>query len=161
MRKKVIIVCVLVVILVFSFALIVHMKKTPAEANESGKLEFEGRGTYVKAAFGEEFFVYQFEEPNSTIVVYETLDGIYLVGEYAKEMGTSYGNMFMPGREFIALSNEYLLFETEEGKVAVELERKKYAERGDDLYNEYLYDELSEEEKEAFVYPVERKKVKW
>ena len=57
--------------------------------------------------------------------------------------------------------DEYILFETEDGKIAVEIERKKYVNPGEDFYNEYSYDELSEEEKDAFVYPVERKKVKW
>ena len=167
MRKKVNIVGVLVVLIMVLFMTGCHTDKilavvtTPTEENLTFKLEFKERGVYERAAFGEEVYVYRFDEPNSTIVVYETLDGIFLVGEYDIEKGISYGNVFMPGREFIALSNKYFLFKTEEGEIAVEIERKKYVELGEEFYNEYSYDELSDKEKSEFVYPVERKKEKW
>lgn len=164
MRKKVSIVCVLVVIMVLLVVVYNYMQNSflvtaPTEANGSNKLEFKPKGTYVKSMLGEEFFVYRFEEPNSSIVVFETIDGIYMVAEYSGEKGTSYGNIFMPEREFIALSNEYLLFETEDGKIAVAIEKRKNVKKGESLYEEYLFDELSDEEKEAFIYPVECRKV--
>ena len=164
MRKKVIIVCVLVVIMVLFLVAYNYMQNsflftTPTEANGSNKLEFKPKGTYVKSMFGDEFSMYRFGEPNSTIVVFETIDGIYMVAEYSGEKGISYGNIFMPDREFIALSNEYLLFETEDCKIAVALEKRKNVKKGESLYEEYLFDELSDEEKEAFVYPAECRKV--
>ena len=164
MRKKVSIVCVLVVIMVqivvaYNYIQTAFLDATPTEANGSNKLVFKSKGTYVKSRLGEEFFVYRFGEPNSTIVVFETIDGIFMVAEYSGEKGTSYGNIFMPEREFIALSNEYLLFETEDGQKAVAIEKKKNVKKGESLYKEYLFDELSDEEKEAFIYPVECVKV--
>lgn len=164
MRKKVSIVYVLVVIMVLLVVVYNYMQNSflhtaPTEENKSNKLEFKPKGTYVKSRFGEEFFVYRFGEPNSTIVVFETIDGIYMVAEYSGEKGTSYGNIFMPDREFIALSNEYLLFETEDAKIAVAIEKRKNVKKGESLYKEYLFDELSDEEKEAFIYPVKCIKV--
>ena len=164
MRKKVIIVCVLVVIMVlfvvaYNYMQNLFLDTAPTEANGSNKLEFKPKGTYVMSMLGQEFSMYRFEEPNSSLVVFETIDGIYMVAEYSGEKGTSYGNIFMPEREFIALSNEYFLFETEEGKIAVAIEKRKNAKKGESLYKEYLFDELSDEEKEAFIYPVECVKV--
>lgn len=164
MKKKVSIVCVLVVIMVlfvvaYNYIQTSFLSTTPTEANGSNKLEFKPKGTYVKSKLGEEFSMYRFGEPNSTIVVFETIDGIYMVAEYSGEKGTSYGNIFMPDREFIALSDEYLLFETEDGKIAVAIEKRKNVKKGESLYKEYLFDELSDEEKEAFIYPVECIKV--
>ena len=162
MKKKVSVVCVLLVAIMVLFMTGCHdmtIGTTPTE--ESNKLEFEERGRYVKAKFSEEFYVYRFGEPNSTIVVYETLDGIFIVGENATEEGVSYGNVFMPGRKFVGISNKYFLFETGEGKIAVGIEKKKHVKNGEGLYNEYLYEDLPDEEKNAFIYPVESKKEKW
>ena len=44
---------------------------------------------------------------------------------------------------------EYLLFETEEGKIAVAIEKRKNVKKGESLYKEYLFEELSDEESEA------------
>ena len=73
MRKKVGIVCVLVVIMVlfvvvYNYIQTSFLDMTPTEANGINKLEFNPKGTYVKSAFGEEYFMYRFGEPNSTIV---------------------------------------------------------------------------------------------
>ena len=164
MRKKDIIVWVLVVIMVLSMAgcsitPIATLETTSAEKNESNKLEFRPKGTYVKAEFGEEFLVYKFDAPNETIVVYKTIDGIYLIGEYGKKSGISYGSIFRPEGEFIGLSNKYLLFENEDEKTAVALEKKKNVEIGESFYKLCPFDDLSDEEKNAFVYPIECEKV--
>ena len=162
MKKKVSIVWVLIVAIMVLFMTGCHdMTIGTAPTEVSNKLEFEERGRYVKAKFSEEFYVYRFDEPNSKIVVYETLDGIFIVGEDATEEGISYGNVFMPGRKFVGISNKYFLFETEEGKIAVEIEKKKHAKKGEGLYNEHFYEEMSDEEKNAFIYPIESKKEKW
>jgi len=160
MKKKISIVCVLLVMTVllvvaYNYIQTSFLDTTSTEAKESNKLNFKEKGTYVKSAFGEEFIIYRFGEPNSAIVVFETIDGIYLVAEYSGEKGTSYGNIFMPDRKFIALSNEYFLFETEEGKIAVSIEKRKNVKNGESFYNEYLFEELSDEERQAFIYPVE------
>ena len=162
MKKKVSVVWGLIVVIMMLLMAGWHnMTLSTTSTEENNKLKFEEKGTYVKAKFGEEFYVYSFDEPNSTIVVYETLDGIFLVGEYASEKGTSYGNIFMPGRKFIGISNKYFLFETEDGKIAVGIERKKHVKAGESFYDEHFYEELSENEKNAFIYPMESKKEKW
>lgn len=164
MKKKGIIVCVLVVIMVllvvgYNYLQSAILDKTSTEARDKNKLEFEPKGTYVITAFGEEFLVYLFDEPNSNIVVFETLDGIYMVAQYSGEKGTSYGNIFRPEGKFIALSNEYLLFEVEGEKLAVSIEKKKNVKSGESLYYEYGYDELSEEEQGKFIYPVKCREI--
>ena len=162
MKKKGITVCVLVVIMVMSvvgYNYCQNLITTPTEAEDKNKLELEPKGTYVITAFGEEFFVYLFDEPNSNIVVFETLDGIYMVAQYNGEKGTSYGNIFRPEGKFIALSNEYLLFDVEGKKLAVSIEKKKNVKSGDNLYDEYWFDELSKEVQETFIYPVECREI--
>ena len=162
MKKKGIIVWILVVIMVLAVVGYNYLQNsitTLTEAGEKNKLEFEPKGTYVITAFGEEFLVYLFGKPNSNIVVFETLDGIYMVAQYNGEKGTSYGNIFRPEGKFIALSNEYLLFEVEGGELAVSIEKKKNVKNGESLYYEYLFDELSKEEQETFIYPIECREI--
>lgn len=164
MRKKVSIVCVMVVVMVlfifvykndkFDF----YIETAQAEMDENNKLEFEQKGIYKTVAFGEEYFVYKFDVPNENIVVYQTIDGIYLIGKNAKKSGISYGNIFMPEGEFLALSSEYLLFEKQDEKIAVRIEKKKGVKTGESFYEQYSFEELSDKQKEAFVYPIECKK---
>lgn len=165
MMKRGYIVWLLVVIIVFtmvgcSITPNTSVETTLEDGNENIRLEFTPKGTYVKWAFGEEFWIYRFASPNSTIVVYKTIDGIYLIGEGEGEKGISYGNIFVPQGEFIGISNKYLLFERDGVKVAVSIERRKKVKEGESFYEEYLFEELTEEETRAFVYPIECKKVK-
>lgn len=165
MKKSGYIVWVLAVIVVLTIVGCIKLpnasvERTLEEGNENVKLEFKPKGTYVRWAFGEEFWIYRFDPPNSTIVVYKSIDGIYLIGEDGGEKGISYGNIFVPEGAFVGLSNKYLLFEKDEGKVAVSIERRKNVKAGESFYEEYLFEELTEEEKRAFVYPVECEKVK-
>jgi len=164
MRKKVSIVWVLVVIMVLSMVGCRNtsnaiVETTSADENGVYKLEFKTKGTYIIEAFGIKYDIYWFDVPNERIVVYKTIDGIYLVGEYAENKGVSYGNIFMPEGEFAALSNKYLLFEMPEGKFAVALEKKKNVDIGESFYELYAFEELSEEDKNAFIYPIKCEKV--
>ena len=162
MRKKYSIVCGLVIVVM----LLVFMNGCDATTTgtastgktASNKLEFETIGIYAKSVFGSEYIIYKFGEPNSSVVVYETIDGIFLVGEDTEdidEKGDKYADAFMPERKFIGLSEKYFLFETAEGRVAVELQRKKAEEGGEGFYNKHFFDQLPDDEKKGFIYPVE------
>ena len=48
---------------------------------------------------------------------------------------------------------------TEEGKVAVSFKEKKDTDKGKILHDEIPFDKLSDEEKNAFIYPVSYEKV--
>lgn len=165
MRKKVSIVWLLSVIIVLSMAGCRSTSTTtieiaPTVTNESDKLEFEPRGTYnIQKGGKQQLCVYRFDTPNDKIVVYQISKCIYLVGEDSKK-GTKYANVFMKDSEFIALSNKYLLFENKEGKVAISIKETEGIEGGASLCKVYSFDELSNEEKHAFIYPVECQEVR-
>lgn len=127
------------------------------------KLELKPRGEYNMAGFGEEFFVYHFDEPNADIVVYCISNSSYLVGEDASKTGVSYADAFMIDSQFIALSDKYLLFITSEGMIAVSFEENSYEKirNGEPRYRyiEYSFDDLPEEEQASFIYPTSYEKV--
>ena len=85
---------------------------------------------------------------------------IYLLGEDSGNKGTEYSKVFLKDSEFIALSNKYLLFENKEGKVAISIKETEGVEGGASLCKVYSFDELSNEEKQAFIYPVECQEVR-
>ena len=70
-----------------------------------------------------------------------------------------YANLFLEDAHLLALSDKYFLFLTEEGKVAVSFKEKKDADKGKVLHDESPFDKLSDEEKNAFIYPVSYEKV--
>lgn len=157
--KKVSIVLLLVAIMVLSMtgcsnAPAEVVEVAPAEVSESGKLQFEAKGTYNTPGSETEFVVHRFEAPNDDIVVYEMPGPIYLVGENTGNSGVSYANMFVGDSKFVALSNKYILFAIGEDMVAFSIEGSKEANSCTGLLQEYSFDDLSEEEKDAFVYPV-------
>lgn len=166
MRKKVSIVWLLSVIMVLSMAGCRSTPNTTIETastvtNESGKLEFEPRGTYnIQKGGKQQLCIYRFDAPNDKVVVYQISEWIYLLGEDSGNKGTKYANVFMKDSEFIALSNKYLLFENKEGKVAISIKETEGVEGGASLCKVYSFDELSDEEKQAFIYPVECQEVK-
>lgn len=157
--KKVSIILLLVAVMVLSmtgcaFSPNEVMKKTPAEVIGSGTLQYEAKGTYNISKVGAESVVYRFGYPNDGIVVYQMPGTFFLVGENSDERSINYAtNIFIKGGEFVALSDKYLLFATAEsnGMVAVSIENTHSG-----LVLEHSFEELSEEEKNAFVYPTER-----
>lgn len=164
--KKVSIVLLLLVIMVLSMtgcgnAPAKVTEEAPAEVSvsESKKLELKPIGTYNLSALGSGVIAYRFDSPNDHIVVYELAGTKYLVGDDTGRNGTSYANMLIPDSEFIALSDKYLLFMIRGEKVAVEIETKKDVEVGISVLREYSFDELSDEEKDDFIYPVSSKTV--
>lgn len=132
---------------------------TPIVGNQSSELTFKPKGEYNMPGFGDEFFIYRFDNPNSDIVVYQISDCIYLLGDDSGESGTSYTNMVMEDSQFIALSNKYLLFMNEDGKVAVDIVEKGNVLVGENILKKYSYNDLSDEEKADFVYPIAYEKV--
>ena len=135
------------------------VEKAPAEVIGSGTLQFESKGTYHLSRVAADSVVYSFGYPNDDIVVYQIPGTTFLVGENSGERSVSYAaNMFIKGGEFVALSDKYLLFATaeSEGMVAVAVETDGKNKYGIDIMLEIPFDDLSEEEKDAFVYPVER-----
>lgn len=134
------------------------MEKAPAEVIGSGTLRFESKGTYYISNVGADSVVYSFGYPNDGIVVYQIPGTTFLVGENCDERSISYAaNMFIKDGEFVALSDKYLLFATakSKGMVAVPIEVDE-DNNTCAVMLEYAFDDLSEEEKDAFVYPVER-----
>ncbi len=92
-------------------------------------------------------------------VVYQISDCIYLVGEDAGKSNASYAVIFNPdGGQFLALSNKYMLFLTKAGKTAIAFEQKKDVKVGESYLIKIPFEDLSDEEKEAFVYPTSYEK---
>lgn len=152
MKKKVSLILLLFVVMVSAIGCqnksSTSKDTTPTEANQH--LEFKAIGEYNMPGFGKDFFIYRFDAPNDDIIVYKISDYIYLLGEDAGEKGTSYADIFIEDSQFIALSDKYLLFMTENGKMAVKIEGNL---KGDGT-NSIQFNGLSDEEKEAFIYPI-------
>ena len=119
-------------------------------------LEFESNGTYHMSGFGDEFCIYQFANPNSFVVY--AFDSIYLLGEDAGETGISYASMFVKDSQFIALSDKYLLFTVGDEKIAVSLEERENVQIGESIHQKYLFEDLSPEEQDNFIYPIDCEK---
>lgn len=118
----------------------------------------DGEGWYNKPGFGEEYGVFRFEGTNVVVFNLNTHSGggWYLIGEDIGETtGTSWRDVPMHKGHFLALSDKYMLFLTEEGKVAKDLvERREEREDGTYLVHDSIpFEELPIEEQEAFVYP--------
>ena len=127
---------------------------------EDYKLELTPRGEYNMPGFGEEFFIYYFDTPNDNIVVYYFSDSIYLLGENSGKTGASYADACIEHGQFIALSDKYFLFLTSEGKIAISFEENTFENimDGESRYLKYSFDDLSEEEQAAFIYPTSYEK---
>lgn len=129
--------------------------------NQSKELEFIPDGTYHKDGFGETYFVYRFDSPYEDIVVFRIGDTGYLVGKDSDDMdGISY--MFKcieKVHQFVGLSDKYLLFITEDGMIAVAFEEKTDIKIGESCYIMIPFEELSNDEKGNFIYPVSLEKV--
>ena len=162
--KKVSIILLFVAIMVLSMTGCAFLpnevvEKAPAEVIGSGTLQFDAKGEYDVSRVKAQSVVYRFGAPNEDIVVYQMPGTVFLVGEYSDNRSISYAaNMFIKDGEFVALSDKYLLFATVEsnGMVAVAVEADGKNKYGIDLMLEIPFEDLSEEEKDAFVYPVER-----
>ena len=157
--KKVSIILLFVAIMVLTmtgcaFLPNVVVEEAPAEVIGSGTLRFESKGTYHISKVGADSVVYNFGYPNDGIVVYQMPGTTFLVGENSDERSISYAaNVFIKNGEFVALSDKYLLFATAEsdGMVAVSIENGHSG-----LVLEHSFEDLTEAEKDAFVYPSER-----
>ncbi len=171
MKKKVSIILLLVAVMVLSMvgcgtvpglsteeapAADLTTVNSASAANTS--LQFEVKGSYNLLGFGEESFVYQFGSPNDNVVLYQINNCIYLLGDAGSN--ASYGSsVFMKDSQFIALSEKYLLFSTSEGKTAVAIEENWGCNIGDNLHQKYSFDDLSDEEKSEFIYPISYEKI--
>ena len=106
--------------------------------------DFKPQGTYAKEKLGKYYVEYQFDKPNDKIVVYQTQESKYLVCENtSKKTGKCYASVTFEQdkAKFMALSNEYLLFEAEE-TIAVDIKDGK----------EKSFNELSKREQKSFVF---------
>ena len=156
--KKVIIVLLLVVVVVLSMTGCRNVpfevvEGAPAKVTETGRLQFEKIGTYNIPKPENECVVYRFAAPNDKIVVYEMPGDIYWVGEAAERHGNKYVSMYIQDSEFVALSNEYVLLVIGEEMVAVSINGCDNNSGCTGLVTETSFHELSEAEKDAFVYP--------
>ena len=161
--KKVSIILLFVAIMVLSmtgcaFSPDKVVEKAPAEVIGSGTLRFEAIGTYYISNIGADSVVYNFDYPNDNIVVYQIPGTTFLVGECSEGRSISYAaNMFVKGGEFVALSDKYLLFATAESKGMIAVAIKVDEDNNScAVLLECPFDDLSEEEKDAFVYPAKR-----
>ena len=161
-KKSIILFVVVVMLLTVGYAKESNASVTTGRENgsESGKLEFPKTSAYyVMSGFGEEFHIFRFDSPNDGTVIYQISDSQYLVAKDAGKTGMSYANLFLEDAHLLALSDKYFLFLTEEGKVAVSFKEKKDTDKGKILHDEIPFDKLSDEEKNAFIYPVSYEKV--
>lgn len=135
----------------------------PVTAPDVQEVDFEftsdnRNGTYNKLGFGDEYGVYRFEGTNVVVFNLNTHSGggWYLIGEDIGETtGVSRGyDVGMKEGSFLALSNKYMLFDTENGKVVKDLiERREEREDGIFLVHDAIpFEELPVEDQEAFVY---------
>lgn len=160
MKKKGSIVLLLVVMMALSIVGCTNIRNATLDATpvDGSKLSFEQKGYYNMPGFGEEFFIYRFDNPNSDIVVYQ-IDSIYLLGEDSGETGIIYADIYFENAQFMGLSENYLLFLTDTGKIAVSIEEKADVDVGESVLEKYSFYELTNEEKESFIYPMEYQKV--
>ena len=136
------------------------MEKAPAEVIGSGTLKFESKGEYYISKVDKDAVVYSFDYPNNGIVVYQIPGTTFLVTENIDERVVDYvANVYVKNGEFVALSNKYLLFAIpeREGMVAVAITSDAKNEVCPGLLLDYSYDDLTQDEKDAFVFPIERK----
>lgn len=178
MKKKVTSVLLLAVIMVFTVGYTVQAQTASTvpieiaqsiavgmvhtEIVQSKGLELAPRGTYHKTGFGDTYFIYRFDSPNEDIVVFKVGDSGYLVGADSDDTdGTSYAAKVFKSEphQFVGLSDKYLLFITEDGLIAVAFKEKTDFKVGESCYILYSFDELSDEEKGAFIYPISYEKV--
>lgn len=146
MRKKVNVLLLVVIIMVLSMVgcsitRSESIDTIPTERNE--KFSFEPRGTYEIGNFGTEFSYYKFKSPNDNIIVYEVL-GDYLICESTSgTSGTCYGDVFQKYVDFIALSEQYMLFKKGDGEmIAIDIK---------DDTKKKSFNDLSKPEKDSFV----------
>ena len=163
MKKKVI-VLLLVVCMVLSMVGCGNTRNDPidttsTDGSESYNLEFQAKGHYNMQGFGDEYYIYRFANPNANIVVYQLSDSLYILGEDAGETGTSYASIFMEGSQFIALSDKYMLFSSGNEITAVAIEKKENVEIGESILQKCSFNELTEDEKSSFVYPISHEKI--
>lgn len=117
-------------------------------------LKLEADGSYHMNGFGDDFFIYKFDETD--VVVYHIFGDTFIIGENTLETGTSYSSITVSSYPFLAFSDKYFLFLTDEGKIAYEL-KETILELEDGTHRLYhkkhRYEDLSDEEKNAFYYP--------
>ena len=163
--KKGIIVLLFVAIMVLSmtgcaFAPDKVVEPTPAEVIGSGTLQYEVKGKYWTSDISSGSTVYTFGESNEEIAVYEIPGTFFLVGGNIEGNSISYAaNIFIENAKFVALSDKYVLYTTGEGNGLVAVAIQPDANFSVDLVLEYSFEDLSGEEKAAFIYPVECKAV--
>lgn len=117
-----------------------------------------GLGKYSKEAFPKKYFTYQFEDAD--IVVYYLFGEEYMIAE--KNTERWYAMVSRVDEKFLALSSKYMLFLTNEGKIAVELAEIKIPIVGNlsaIMHEEIPFEDLSISEQESFVYPSSVEKV--
>ena len=136
-------------------------KKDGESGVQNATFDFPEKGTYHKNAFGDEYFVYRFV--NTDLVVFCLFEDTYIIGKDVKECteGPSLGHIPKVDSQFVGLSDEYMLFLTKDGLMAVELEEKQETrEDGKYLVHEAVpYEELTKGEQTRFIYPTAYEKV--
>lgn len=150
-----------VLLLVFAMVGCQEMRSSSVEETQLG---FEDHGEkYWLDGLTSRLEAYHFGAPNDDIIVYRLSNSIYTVGENALQ-GITYARVWLENAQFVALSEQYFLFLTEEGLIAISKEIKSseeaqsldgwdYGDMGEFHY-QCPFDELSKEERECFVYPI-------
>lgn len=130
----------------------VHANHSVLDSSEAepSKLTFQSIGTYNMRNFDKTFSIYRFDGINA--VVYELSPSVFLLAEDAGETGEAYSQILLKNGQFLAISDKYWLFQTEEGKVAIPLTGKNDVPYTNHLLASYSFDDLSAEDQAAFVY---------
>ena len=127
--------------------------------SENAELNFrKTNSTYSIDGFGEAFFVYRFGTPNEHIVVYRINSSVYILGNVNAESRECYAMLRFPYGEFIGLSSQYMLFNSNQGAIAVKINQSQY-DLDKRIEGNYLYDNLSDDEKLSFVCPISCDKI--
>lgn len=156
MRKKSVIV-LLMVAMITVLACCMCTSASTEEVSKEQKLKFEYEGTFDMAGFGQVYGIYTFDAPNDDIVAYAINGdrGFITFGKKEWPAETSLGvNACFNNSKFIGVSNKYILFLNENNnKIAVSIHDRKDAKVGESTRIIINYEELSQEEKDEFVYP--------
>lgn len=127
------------------------------KVSKEPKLKFEYEGTLNMAGFGEVYGIYTFDAPNDDIVAYAINGdrGFITFGKKEWPAETSLGvYACFNNSQFIGVSNKYILFLNENKNIiAVSIHDRKDAKVGESTKTIIAYDELSQEEKDSFIYP--------
>lgn len=158
-KKGIIFLLFIVVALSLCFTVCAKSKDNALTEVCEVKLDLKPNGHYfVDFELGDQFSKYEFSEPNERFTVFHSSSGWLLVGDNDDIYHSYYAKVYIGDSQFLALSNQYVLVLTKNGKFVISLTDEKVINENDVLMG-CPFDDLSDEKKETFIYPTKYIKV--